>query len=263
MTISTNSVDMLVDSKKLDAGWAGTDDDREETSAPEIKKIKIQTHEIYAKPRASQRLLDDAQINVEEWLGNKIAEKIAMLENYAFIHGGGEDKPHGFLKYESSTATERDFGVLQHFCSGANGKFVNDQQGVDVLIDITCSLKPMYVRNAKWIMSRSALAYVRKLRGKGGAMLWQPSMSESIPSTLLGYQVIIDDDMPSLTEGEKSVSIAFGDFHSGYQIVDRQGLRIMRDPYSVKPNVEFYASKRTGGAVVDFDAIKLLQFTEE
>ncbi|MDR3187466.1 MAG: phage major capsid protein [Holosporaceae bacterium] len=264
ITISTSSVDILVDSKLPEAGWAAsTDETRNETGSPEIKKIKIPVHEIFAKPIASQKLLDDSQINVEEWLIGKVSEKIAALENSAFVNGDGNNKPHGFLQCESSADEKRDFGKLQHFCTGVKGNFETGDKGVDILIDIVCSIKPIYVKKAKWIMSRAALAKVRKLKNKDGAYLWQPSTSESCPSTLLGYPVIIDDDMPGITEGTESTPIAFGDFYSGYQIVDRQGLQILRDPYTSKPFVEFYASKRTGGEVVDFDAIKLLKFAEK
>lgn len=262
MTISTNSIDMLVDSKNPDAGWAGEGEEREETDSPEIQKIKIPVHEIYAKPKANQRLLDDTQINVEEWLVTKIAEKIAALENAAFISGSGTDKPTGFLSYDTVAGSEMTAGKLEHFKTGVDGKFESDAAAVSLLIDMVCSIKPIYVKNAKWIMSRSALACIRKLKNNDGVSLWQPSIAEATPSTLLGYPVILDDDMPVLKEGTKSASVAFGDFYSGYQIVDRQGLKILRDPYTSKPFVEFYASKRTGGAVVDFDAIKILKFEE-
>jgi HK97 family phage major capsid protein len=261
-TISTNSMDMLVDSKTPGAGWASeASTEREETDSPEIKKIKIPVYEIYAKPKASQRLLDDAQINVEEWLINKIAEKIACLENQAFVNGNGSDKPKAFLQYASEASSSREFGKLQHFCTGADGKFSESNNAIDILLDMVYSLKPIYVKNAKWLMSRSALAEVRKLKNSDGVSLWQPSLAESTPSTLLGYPVVIDDDMPNLVSGTASVSVAFGDFRSGYQIVDRQGLQILRDPYTSKPFVEFYATKRTGGAVVDFEALKLLKFS--
>ncbi|MDR2794789.1 MAG: phage major capsid protein [Holosporaceae bacterium] len=261
-TISTNSLDMLVDSKDPGAGWVSAETtSRDETNSPEIQKIKIPVHEIYAKPKASQRLLDDAQINVEEWLINKIAEKIAALENYAFTNGDGDDKPKGFLHYTSEPSSIREFGKLQHFCSGADGKFSVDNNPIDILLNMVCSLKPIYVKNAQWLMSRSAFAEIRKLKNSDGTCLWQPSLSESTPSTLLGYPVIINEDMPNLVSGTASVSVAFGDFHSGYQIVDRQGLKILRDPYTSKPFVEFYATKRTGGAIVDFDALKLLKFS--
>lgn len=261
MTVSGNSVEMLVDEKSMDAGWAGKDDTtRNETTTPHLRKITIPVYEIYARPKASKRLLDDAKIDVEQWLINKIAEKFAMLENQAFINGEGEDKPKGFLQYQTSTDAERDFEVLQIFYTGAKGKFQDKMTAINLLIDMVCSLKPVYVKNAKWLMSRSALAAVRRLKNGDGVGIWQPSLAESMPSTLLGYPVIIDDDMPALDEESGSKSIAFGDFSSGYQIIDRQELSVLRDPYSSKPFVEFYSTKRTGGAVVDFDAIKILGF---
>jgi HK97 family phage major capsid protein len=264
ITISSNSVDLLVDSQMPDAGWvARNDEEREETDHPEVQKIKIPVHEIYAKPKVSQKLLDDSQIDMEEWLTTKVAEKIAALENDAFVNGSGHERPLGFLKVDSEDKEKRNFGKLQHFYSGGAGKFEDADNAVDLLVNMVCSLKPIYVKNAKWIMSRSALAEIRKLKNGDGVCLWQPSLSKATPSTLLGYPVIIDDDMPALLEGTESTSVAFGDFYSGYQIVDRQGLKILRDPYTSKPFVEFYATKRTGGAVVDFDAIKLLKFKEK
>lgn len=261
MHVSGNSIDLLVDEKSMDAGWAGKDSsERKETSTPHLRKITIPVHEIYARPKASKRLLDDAKIDVEQWLINKIAEKFAMLENQAFINGAGEDRPQGFLQCKTSVEVERDFDVLQMFYTGAKGKFQDKQSAINILIDVSCSLKPVYVKNAKWLMSRSALAAVRKLKNGDGVGIWQPAFAESAPSTLLGYPVIIDDDMPELVEGTGAKAIAFGDFSSGYQIVDRQGLSVLRDPYTSKPFVEFYSSKRTGGAVVDFDAIKILNF---
>jgi HK97 family phage major capsid protein len=262
ITISTNSIDIIVDSKEPNVGWIAADEQRSETNSPEIQKIKIPVHEIYANPKASQRLLDDTRINVEEWLINKIAEKIAATENNAFVNGDGSGKPRGFLTYDSEEASEREFGKLQRFRSGADGKFKDNESAIDTLVDIVYSLKPIYMKNAKWVMSRSAIAEIRKLRNKDGVALWQPSASELAPATLLGYPVVVDDDMPALKEGEKSISVAFGDFYSGYQIVDRHELKILRDPYTSKPFVEFYAAKRVGGAVIDFDAIKLLKFEQ-
>lgn len=264
MTISGGYIDLVIDTKNPDAGWVGDNEERAETNTPEIQKIKIAVHEIYAKPKANQRLLDDAKINVEEWLLTKISEKIAMLENDAFINGDGESKPKGFLKYDMVTdANNIDVDKLQCFKTGANGDFAgNDAEAVNLLIDMSCSIKPVYVKNAVWIMSRSALARIRKLRKNNGSYIWQPAIAEGSPSTLLGYPVYVDDDMPALQRGTASDSVAFGDFHAGYQIVDRQELKVLRDPYTSKPFVEFYASKRTGGGVIDFDAIKVLKFSE-
>ncbi|MDR1333899.1 MAG: phage major capsid protein [Holosporaceae bacterium] len=261
ITISSNAVELLVDSQMPDAGWVSRGDvEREETDSPEVKRIKIPVHEIYAKPKVSQKLLDDSQINVEEWLISKIAEKIATLENDAFINGSGDERPLGFLKVESEEGEVKNAVKLQHFCTGAAGAFSSNDAAVDVLIDMTCSLKPIYLKKAKWIMSRSALAEIKKLRNRDGMPLWQPSLAEASPSTLLGYPVIVDDDMPALVRDTESTSVAFGNFYCGYQIVDRQDLKILRDPYTSKPFVEFYATKRTGGSVVDFNAIKLLKF---
>jgi HK97 family phage major capsid protein len=261
MTISSNVVELLVDSKLPDAGWTAEDSgDAAETDTPEVRNVRIPVHEIYAKPKISQKLLDDSRIDMEEWLTSKIAEKIAALENAAFVKGDGVSGPLGFLKIDSEEGEKRTVGKLQHFCSGAAGKFADDAAAVDLLVDMVCSLKPIHVKRAKWVMSRSALAVIRKLKNSDGLHLWQPSLSEAGPATLLGYPVIVDDDMPLLKDGEESISAAFGDFYSGYQIVDRQGLKILRDPYTSKPFVEFYATKRTGGGVTDFDASKLLKF---
>lgn len=261
--ISSNSIDIIVDSKLPQAGWSANSEGEKETETPEVNKIRIPVHELYAKPKANQRLLDDSEVDVEEWLINKISEKIAELEDDSFINGDGSDTPLGFLKAKSKFGEKREFDELQCFYSGAKGKFKDKDSALNILIDVVCSLKPVHVKNAKWIMSRSALAEIRKLKNRDGLSIWQPSLSESTPSTLLGYPVIIDDNMPELKDGIESVSVAFGDFKSGYQIVDRQGLSVLRDPYTSKPFVEFYASKRVGGSVVNFDAIKLLKFEEQ
>lgn len=259
-SVSTNALDVLVDTKTPEAGWVSENDKRKETASPEMEKIRIPVSEIYAKPMANQQLLDDAKINVEKWLVNKIAEKIAAIEDAAFINGDGVNKPKGFLSYERSK--DEKFGSLQCFNTGAAGDFLDEKAAADLLIKVTCSIKPKYVKNAKWIMSRSAFEVIRKIKYKSN-YLWQPSFSDAAPATLLGYPVVIDDNMPQLVSGSASISVAFGDFSNGYQIVDRQNFSLMRDPFSMKPFVEFYATKRVGGGVVDFDAIKLIYFGVE
>ena len=257
-TISSSSIDILIDDKLPGANWCTENSERKETSSPELKKIKINVHELCAKPRASQILLDDAQIDVESWLIEKVSENFANLEDDAFINGDGKNKPHGFLKCKTSRESKTD--NLQYFLSGAKGKFVNSEMALDILIEMVCSLKPHHVKHATWIMSRSALAEIRKIKNHDGVSIWQMSMSEATPATLLGYPVVIDDNMPALNAEAGTFSVAFGDFLSGYQIVDRQGLTVLRDPYTSKPFVEFFVSKRVGGDVVDYDAIKLLKF---
>lgn len=258
--ISTNALDVLVDSKIPEAGWVSEIEKRAETSAPEFVKIKIPVHEIYAKPLANQQLLDDSKVNIEKWLIEKISNKFAEIEDVAFISGDGVNKPKGFLAYENGN--EEKFGSIQRFLTGAQGAFIDDKEAIDLLLKVSCSIKPKYVKNAKWIMPRSALEAIRKLKNKGGVSIWQPSLQSASPSTLFGYPVIIDDNMPQLKEGTASISIAFGDFESGYQIVDRQNISVMRDPFSMKPFVEFYITKRVGGGVINFDAIKLLKFSD-
>ncbi len=257
-TISSSSIDILVDEKLPGANWCAENNEHKETSSPELKKIKINVHELCAKPKASQILLDDAQIDVENWLIEKVSENFANLEDDAFINGDGKNKPRGFLKCKTSMESKSD--NLQYFLSGAKGKFANAEVALDTLIEMVCSLKPHHVKNATWIMSRSALAEIRKIKNHDGVSIWQMSMSEATPATLLGYPVVIDDNMPALNAEAGTFSVAFGDFMSGYQIVDRQGLTVLRDPYTSKPFVEFFVSKRVGGDVVDFDAIKLLKF---
>jgi HK97 family phage major capsid protein len=132
----------------------------------------------------------------------------------------------------------------------------------DVLVDAFHALKAQYLNGATWLMARSAMAAIRKLKGENRQYLWQPSMIEGTPSTLLGCPVVIADDMPVLDMKESSTAIAFGNFKAAYQIVDRAGLHVLRDPFSAKPYVEFYATKRVGGDVIDFDALKLIHFTK-
>lgn len=255
MTISSNSVDILLNTKLPEAGWINEINSRETTDISNFKKLKIPVCEIYAKPKATQKLLDDCKIDIEAWIINKISEKFAKLENHAFINGDGIEKPVGFLSYCKDKK-------IQCIKSGACGSFA-ENNAVDALIDLYCSLKSEYLHNAKWIMSRSALAEVKKLQDKSGKYIWHTSDSiNSKSSTLFGYEVVIDDDMPPLVAGKESFSIAFGDFYQGYQVIDRDGIRVLRDPYSAKPFVEFYVTKRTGGDVIDCDAIKIMHFAQ-
>ncbi len=263
--ISTDTLEILVDTEDAEAGWVGEKDPREETSMGELKKIRIPVHELYAKPRATQKLLDDARINVEQWLLNKIVSQMAVLENKSFIRGSGKGEPKGFLSHPRAVGAHRKWGVFEEIKSGFDGALVSDkdQEGdrkaADLLLDVMHSLKERYLSQATWVLSRPALAAIRKLKTPNlGTYLWQPSLSAKTPSTLLGYPVTVIDDMPDFTAGTKSTPIAFGNFKAGYHIVDRAGIRVMRDPYSSKPFVEFYTTKRVGGDVTNFDAIKFL-----
>ncbi len=251
MQISSSSVDILLHRKNLDVGWSAENDARDETDTPELRKKVIPAHEIYAKPKATQKLLDDAAINVEEWIAMEIACKMAETENHAFLHGDGNNKPKGILRYD--TVENAEWGKFASVAYDADHDNLADK-----LIDMYAKIKTEYLHNANWLMSRSTLAQIRKLQDNDGRYLWQPSVGAGNPSTILGYNVEICDDMPSL-ESSDNLAIVFGNFAKSYQIVDRQGMNVLRDPYSSKPHVEFYTTKRVGGDVINFDALSILK----
>lgn len=257
--ISTSSLDILQDRNEPGAGWVGEEDERRETDTPDLAKINIPVHEIYAKPRCTQKLLDDAEINVEEWLIQKIADKMAHLETQAFINGDGNNKPKGFMTYEFASSDDWTWGKIEQFKTGVNGGFV-EKTPADVLIDTMQSLKPSYLNEAVWFMSRSTLAALRKLKNGFDDYLLQSGTALRAPSTLLGYPVVICDDMPTFVPGAVSNAIVFGNFKEAYHIVDRSDIHVLRDPYSAKPYVEFYTTKRVGGDVVNFEALKVVSF---
>lgn len=199
-------------------------------------------------------MLDDASIDLETWLVNKIADRIADVENQAFVSGNGNHKPKGFMDYPTVAVGQGQWGRLEEIKTGHDGVL----DDTDILIKTFHTLKPQYLKDAVWLMSRSAIASVRLLKDQQGQYLWQPGLMAGTTSTLLGHPVIICDDMPPLVQGTASKSIAFGNWQEGYQIVDRANITLLRDPYSAKPYVEFYVTKRVGGDVINFDAIKLI-----
>ena len=258
--ISTSALEMLIDKDTADVGWVAEKEERAETRTPELAKIRIPVHEMYARPRATQKLLDDASLNVEEWLSQKIAHKMALMENQSFILGDGDNKPKGFLAYETVDKAQWEWGKLEELRSGVDGDFGKDNAAETLLI-LFHSLKTAYLSGASWLMSRSAQSRLRQLKDPGNHhYLWQPPLGGVSTPTLLGYPVVVSDDMPSLTAGTGSKSIVFGNFKEGYQIVDRQGIHVLRDPYSAKPYVEFYTTRRVGGDVLNFEALKILNF---
>ena len=254
--ISTDALEGLFDLNEASSGWVGETDARTETNTPELGKWRIPVHELYAKPKATQKLLDDASINMEQWLANKVSEKFARDEAAAFVNGNGINKPRGFLTYASGTTLP---GTIERFDTGANGAFAAAPNGGDVLINALYGLKQQYRANATWFMNRATLKLARKLKDSDGAYLWSPGIAAGQPATMLGYPVASFEDMPD--PATDSLSIAVGDMREAYQIVDRLGIRTLRDPYSAKPYVEFYTTKRVGGDVVNFEAIKCIEFT--
>lgn len=254
--ISSDALEGLFDLDEASSGWVGETQSRAETDTPQLGKWRIPVHEIYAKQHATQKLLDDASINMEAWLAAKAAEKFAREEANAFVVGNGVNKPRGFLTYADGTTLP---GTIERFDTGVNGAFAAAPNGGDVLINALYGLKAQYRANATWFMNRATLTLTRKLKDSDGAYLWSPGIAAGQPATLLGYPVASFEDMPD--PATDSLSIAVGDMREAYQIVDRLGIRTLRDPYSSKPYVQFYAVKRVGGDVVNFEAIKLIEFT--
>ena len=260
--ISSSALEMLIDKDSADAGWVAEAAEREETKTPELAKMRIPVHEMYARPRATQKLLDDARLNVEEWLSQKIAQKMAVMENTAFLMGDGDNKPTGILTCETAVKAQWTWGKLEEVQTGTNGEF-GEGKGAETLLALFYALKPPYLPGASWLMSRHTQGVLRGLRDPGSHQyLWQPPLAGMPTPTLLGYPVIICDDMPSLAANTASKSILFGNFKEGYQIVDRTGIRVLRDPYSSKPYVEFYITRRVGGDILNYEALKVLNFTE-
>jgi HK97 family phage major capsid protein len=260
--ISTSALEMLIDKDEANAGWVTEVQERGETTTPELIKIRIPVHEMYAKPRATKKLLDDAMLNVEEWLAEKIAQKMGSMESTAFVKGDGQNKPKGILAYETTSKAAWEWGKLEEVKTTAKGDLVGDI-GVISLQDIFFSLKPQYLSGASWLMSQSAQARLRRLKdADSGRYLWEPPLAGVSNPTLLGYPIVVSDAMPSLVTGAASKSVIFGNFKDGYQIVDRTGIHVLRDPYSAKPYVEFYATRRVGGDVLNFEALKVLNFSD-
>jgi len=252
--ISTDALEGLFDLNEAGFGWVEETGARAETSTPDLGKYRIPVHEMFAKPTATQKLLDDAELDMEAWLAGKVADRFARAENAAFVNGDGVSKPRGFLTYDAGTTLP---GQIQQRNSGASGAFPSAAGGGDVLIDALYDLKAPYKANATWAMSRATSKLVRKLKDTTGDYLWTPGIAAGQPATLLGYPVASFEDMPDPAAG--SLSVAVADWAQAYQIVDRIGIRTLRDPYSSKPYIEFYSTKRVGGDVVNFEAIKLIK----
>jgi HK97 family phage major capsid protein len=259
LTIGSDRLEGMNDLDEADAGWVGETGTRSDTDTPQVGKYEIPVHEMYAMPRATQKLLDDAAIDVEAWLAGKVADKLARTENAAFVTGNGVSKPHGFTAYTTAATADgsRTWGTLEHILSGASADFAASDPA-DKLFDVEAAMKPALLAGARWVTRRSVIAKVRKFKSTDDQYLWQPGLQAGAPASLIGYPITLAEDMPALAAD--SLSMALGNFAEGYQIVDRLGVRVLRDPFTAKPYVRFYTTKRTGGAVVNFDAIKFLKF---
>lgn len=247
------------DRDETTSGWVGEQTSRTETNTPVVGKYQIQIGEVYAAPKITQKLLDDADRDVAAWLEGKVADNFARKQNNAFAVGNGVNKPFGITAYTTAATADssRTWGVLEHIASGASGAFTGTTPQTKIY-DMIYALKADYRQGATWIMPKAVLLLVRKFMDGQNNFIWQPSYVAGQPSTLGGYPVIESEDMPAVAAS--SLSAAFGNFKRGYTIVDRKGISTLRDPFTSKGNVIFYSTARVGGAVVDFDAIKLLKF---
>ncbi len=257
VTISSDALEGINDLNQATSGWIGETQDRTDTSTPQIGAWRIPVHEQYAEPSATQKLLDDAMFDVEGYLAGKIADRLSRMENAAFVNGNGVMKPRGFLTYTAGVPSSGTFNVIEQVVSGASGAFASSSPG-DALINLVYKLKAAYRNNAVFMMTRGTLGEVRKLKDSQGRYIWQPDFQQQQGGSLLGFKVVEAQDMPELAAS--SLSVAFGDFRQAYQIVDRQGIRILRDALTAKPYVKFYTTKRVGGDVVNFEALKLMKF---
>lgn len=238
-------------------GWVSETAARPETDTPTLDLLDFPTAELYAMPAATTALLDDAMVDVDQWLAEEVQDVFAAQEGDAFINGNGTNKPKGFLSYAKTADASAVWGEIGYVATGVDGDFAASDP-VDDLIDLIYAPKPGYRADGRFVMNRRTVSAVRKFKDSNGDYIWQPSLTEGGQATLLGYSVTEAEDMPDI--GSDAFAIAFGDFRRGYLVVDRQGVQVLRDPYSAKPYVLFYTTKRVGGGVQDFNAIKLLKF---
>jgi HK97 family phage major capsid protein len=250
----------LVTTGGVASGWAAENAARAETATPSFAEIAPPMGDLFANPAATQAMLDDAAFDVEGWLAIEIAQEFARAEGAAFVNGDGVNKPKGFLTAPKSAQEDgvRPFGTLQYLVTGVDGDFPKVEPE-DRLIDLVQSLRAPYRQGAVFVMNSFTLAFIRKMKTADGAFVWSPGLVQGQPDTLLGYPVVEAEDMPDIGAG--STPIAFGNFRAGYLIAEREETAILRDPFTHKPFVHFYATRRVGGIVANSEAIKLLKFS--
>lgn len=246
-TIGSDALEMRDDLGEASSGWVAESGARAKTATPTVGLRRIPVHELYAYPEATQKMLDDAAFNVEEWLDRKVSEKFTRDEATAFVNGNGVGKPRGFLTYPAGTTNP---GQIEQI----NGGHASLLQA-DGLIKLFYGIKDLYAANGTWLMKRSTVQEVRLLKDTTNQYLWQPGLAGGQPDTLLTRPIVKADDMPAVAAN--ALAVAFGDFRAAYQIVDRVGIRVLRDPFTNKPFVGFYTTKRVGGDVANFEAIKI------
>lgn len=239
------------------SGWVGETDARPQTNSPQLADLTFPAMELYAMPAATQTLLDDSVVDIEQWIADEVNTVFAEQEGAAFVNGNGTAKPTGLLAYPKATAAAWSWGKTAYLPTGVAGGFAAANPS-DILVDLIYALRAGYRQNARFLMNRRTQAQIRKFKASTGEYLWAPPASLGASATLMNFPIVEAEDMPDIAAD--SFSLAFADFARCYLIVDRVGIRVLRDPYSAKPYVLFYTTKRVGGGIQDFDAIKLLKF---
>ena len=230
---------------------------RTQTASPILDELSFPAMELYAMPAATATLLEDSAVNIDEWLAQEVEQVFAAQEGTAFVTGDGNNRPKGFLSYSTVANSSWTWGNIGYIASGVSGAFPASNPS-DVLVDLIYAVNAGYRQNGVFVMNRKTQSAIRKFKDATGNYLWQPPASAGGKATLMTFPVIEAEDMPDIITN--SLSIAFGDFNRGYLVVDRAGVTVLRDPYTAKPYVLFYTTKRVGGGVQDFDAIKLMKF---
>lgn len=256
-TVSSNVYRRPFATTGFETGWVGETDARPETNTPTLVELEYPVMELYAMPAATATLLDDTAIDIDQWIASEVEMAFATQEGAAFVNGDANKKPKGFLDYTKVAEASWAWGSIGYLLTGVSGAFAASNAS-DVLVDTIYALKAGYRQSAHFVMNRKTQGAIRKLKDAEGNYLWAPPATADGRATIMNFPVAEAEDMPDI--GANSYSIAYGDFARGYLIVDRLGVRVLRDPYSQKPYVLFYTTKHVGGGVQDFDAIKLIKF---
>jgi len=238
-------------------GWVGETAARPETTSPTLAELQFPAMELYAMPAATQALLDDAAVNLDQWIAEEVQRAFAVQESTAFVTGNGTNRPKGFLAYTNVSDASWSWGNIGYVATGVSGAFPASNPS-DKLIDFIYTLKSGYRQNARFVMNRKTQSAIRKFKDVDGNYIWQPAATADGQASLMNFAITESEDMPDIAAD--AYALAFGDFNSGYLVVDRVGVRVLRDPYSAKPYVLFYTTKRVGGGVQNFEAIKLMKF---
>ena len=256
-TVSTAVLKKPFAASGLSTGWVAETAGRPQTNTPQLSELSFPTMELYAMPAATQALLDDSAVDIEAWIAGEVDLVFAEQEGDAFIRGDGINRPKGFLSYTAVAEGAWTWGNLGYVATGAAGAWKTTGPS-DTLVDVIYALKAGHRQNGTFMMNRKTQADVRKFKDADGNYLWRPPASAGQPASLMGFPIAEAEEMPDV--GANALAVAFGDFRAGYLVVDRAGVRILRDPYSAKPYVLFYTTKRVGGGVQNFEAIKLVRF---